>query len=409
MNKKTLPIFLAFLCMGFGDVVGPLVGLVKESFDVSNFQAQLMTFSGFIMFGVLAVPMGVFQSKRGKKLVMDLGLIIAFIGLLLPMLNGMYGPKTELAEAGPMKFYVLFASILLLGAGATTLQVVGNPIMRDVSEPGRFSSNLSLGQSVKAVGSSMGFLLPPIAVKYFNMDWTLLFPIYSGLILINFVWFHFARIEEKKDESQKPASLLSCLALLGNRYVAMMVMAIFVYVGAEVSMSSGVPILLKEKFNVGEFGLWVSWALFFLPILVGRFTGGLILRKLSPKTFLLLTVLISLAGLGCMFVGIKAVTFAGVVLIGLGFANIFPLVFSIAVDSMPERANELSGLMVTAIVGGAFVPPLMGFIADKTSNLVGFVVPLAAILYILFVALKVLTQTVTEPAAVSSASVGSEV
>ena len=387
--KKTLPIFLAFLCMGFGDVVGPLVGLVKDSFDVSNFQAQLMTFSGFIMFGILAVPMGVFQSKKGKKIVMDIGLTVAFLGLLIPIFNGMYGPKVDLAEAGQMKFYVLLISILLLGAGATTLQVVGNPIMRDVSAPGKYSSNLSLGQSVKAVGSSMGFLLPPFALKYFDMDWTLLFPIYSLLILINLIWFNFAKIEEKKDTEEQPASLKSCLALLGNGYVAMMVAAIFVYVGAEVSMSSGVPILLKEKFGLSEFGLWVSWALFFLPILVGRFTGGLVLRKMLPKKFLIVTVLISLFGLACMFVGIKAVTFFGVILIGLGFANIFPLIFSIAVDSMPERSNELSGLMVMAIVGGAFIPPIMGFVADKTSNVIGFVVPLLAILYIMWVSMMV--------------------
>lgn len=387
MNKKTLPIFLAFLCMGFGDVVGPLVGLVKDSFEVSNFQAQLMTFSGFIMFGVLAVPMGVLQSKKGKKLIMNLGLIVALLGLVIPILNGMYGSKVDLANAGQSKFYILFFSILLLGAGATTLQVVGNPIMRDVSAPGKFSSNLSLGQSVKAVGSSMGFLLPPLAVKYFNMDWTLLFPIYSVLILITLAWFHVVKVEAKQDDAAEPATLLSCLALLGNRYVLMMVMAIFLYVGAEVSMSSGVPILLKEKFGIGEFGLWVGWALFFLPILVGRFIGGLLLRSMKPAVFLLMTVLLSLAGLGCMFVGIKALTFVGVILIGFGFANIFPLVFSIAIDAMPQRTNELSGLMVMAIAGGAIVPPIMGFVADKTSTQVGFVVPLVAVAYIFIVAL----------------------
>jgi fucose permease len=235
----------------------------------------------------------------------------------------------------------------------------------------------------------MGFLLPPIAAKYFNMDWTLLFPIYSVLILINIIWFHFAKIEEKKDSAEQPASLASCLSLMSNSFVAMMVMAIFLYVGAEVSMSSGVPILLKEKFGLSEFGLWVSWALFFLPILVGRFTGGLVLRKMSPKKFLILTVILSLAGMVCMFLGIKAITFLGVILIGLGFANIFPLVFSIAVDTMPERSNELSGLMVMAIVGGAFIPPIMGFVADRTSILVGFIVPLLAIIYILWVSIMV--------------------
>ena len=168
----------------------------------------------------------------------------------------------------------------------------------------------------------------------------------------------------------------------------MMVLAIFLYVGAEVSMSSGVPILMKEKFGIMKFGLWVTWALFFLPILFGRFAGGLILRKTEAKKFLIITVILSLTGLILMFTGIKIMTFASIVLIGLGFSNIFPLIFSITIDKIPERSNELSGLMVTAIVGGAILPPLMGFVADKTSVLLGFIIPLLAILYILFVAIR---------------------
>lgn len=385
---KTVPIYLAFLCMGFGDVVGPLVSLVKDSFDVSNFQAQLMTFSGFIMFGILSIPIGLLQDKKGKKYIMNLGLIIAFIGLIIPVINGMYGPAIELSSAGHGKYYVLLFSILLLGAGATTLQVVGNPIMRDVSPEGQYSSNLSFAQSVKAIGSSLGFLLPPIAVQFFNLDWTLLFPIYSFLILINLLLFNAVGFEEKIKDSEKAATLKSCFSLLANPYVLTMVLAIFLYVGAEVSMSSGVPILMKEKFGIMKFGLWVTWGLFFLPILIGRFTGGLILRVLAPKKFLVITVIISLVGLILLFLGLEILTFTGIVLTGLGFANIFPLIFSITVDKMPERSNELSGLMVTAIVGGAILPPIMGFIADKTTILIGFAVPLLAIFYIFIVALK---------------------
>jgi len=96
----------------------------------------------------------------------------------------------------------------------------------------------------------------------------------------------------------------------------------------------------------------------------------------------------SLIGLVLMFTGDQTITFISIILIGLGFANIFPLIFSITVDKMPERSNELSGLMVTAIVGGAFIPPLMGYVADLTSVLVGFIIPLLAVVYILIVTLK---------------------
>lgn len=385
---KTAPIFLAFLCMGFGDAVGPLVSLVKESFDLSNFQAQLISLSGFLMFGLISIPLGVLQDKRGKKYMMNLGLFIALIGLVIPILNGMYGPIINLENATQGKFIILLFAILFLGAGATTLQVVGNPIMRDISPDGKYSSNLSFAQSVKAIGSSLGFLLPPFALQFFNLDWSILFPIYSILILINLLWFNAVKFEEKIDHSKKAASLKSCLSLLKNKYVLMMVMGIFFYVGAEVSMSSGVPILIKEKFGITDFGLWVAWALFFLPILIGRFTGGIILRHLKPALFLLITVIISLLGLALMFTGDQTITFISIVLIGLGFANIFPLIFSITVDKMPERSNELSGLMVTAIVGGAIIPPIMGYVADLTTVLTGFIIPLLAVVYILIVTLK---------------------
>ena len=169
----------------------------------------------------------------------------------------------------------------------------------------------------------------------------------------------------------------------------LMVMGIFFYVGAEVSMSSQVPLLMKEKYNIGNLGLWVSWGLFFLPILFGRAIGSYILRSMLPSRFLLLTILISALGILFLFIGGQILAFAGIVMIGLGFANIFPLIFSITVDHLPERTNELSGLMVTAIVGGALIPPITGKVADLSGNiLMGFMVPLACIIYIAYIALR---------------------
>ena len=217
-----------------------------------------------------------------------------------------------------------------------------------------------------------------------GMDWTLLFPIYAVLILITFGLTSSLQVKEVKHEDEAPASFKSCVSLLKNKYVLMMVMSIFVYVGAEVSMSSGIPILLKEEFGIEGFSLWLSWGLFFLPILIGRFSGAAILTKIKPMKFLFVTVILSIVGVLMLLAGNTFVAYVGIVLVGLGFANIFPLVFSITVDKMPERANELSGLMVTAIVGGAFIPPLMGILADSTSVRLGFLVPLVCLIYILF-------------------------
>ena len=399
--KKAWPVFLVFLAMGFGDVVGPMVSLSKETFALSNFMAQLLPFSGFLLFGFLSVPMGILQDRKGKKHLMLLGLGIALVGLVIPMFVGMYGPRPQITPGDSMKFLVLLASIFLLGAGATTLQVVGNPIMRDVSPEGAYSRNLSLAQAIKAIGSSLGFLLPPIAVAAFGLDWPLLFPIYAGIIVLTLAACLPLPVSEAKDPNAKPVTFGSCFELLlGDGFVLMMVLGIFLYVGAEVCFSSGVPLLLKDKFGITGFGLWVSWALFFLPILVGRFTGAVVLKWMAPRKFLVATTAVSVVGILCVFSGMRAVTFTGIVLAGLGFANIFPLIFSITIDSKPERSNEISGLMVTAIVGGAIIPPLMGLLADAARSVqLGFLVPLAALLYITWTGLANLKRSTAEPVA----------
>jgi len=369
-KNKTFPIFLAFLAMGFGDVVGPLVSLVKESFEVSNFIASLITTSGFIMFGVLSIPLGVYQDKKGKKFILLLGLLIALLGLVIPILFGMYGKTATIDESSFTKLYALFVSIFLLGAGATTLQVAGNPIMRDVSPEGRYSSNLSMGQAVKAVGSSLGFLVPPAVAVWF------------GLELVTTL-----NVDEKKHQDTSPASLFSSLLLLGNPFVALMVLGIFLYVGAEVSMSAQIPILMDKVYGIGDFGLWMAWGLFFLPIFLGRLAGAFVLRKIRAGRFLMFSIVLSVFGMLMLFFGSQYFAFTGIVLIGLGFSNIFPLIFSITVDAMPGRTNELSGLMVTAIFGGAVIPPITGAVADFDVQL-AFLVPAFCVFYIFILALK---------------------
>jgi MFS transporter, FHS family, L-fucose permease len=108
-----------------------------------------------------------------------------------------------------------------------------------------------------------------------------------------------------------------------------------------------------------------------------------VLTWIKPKRFFVSTCLLSIAGLLGIFLPFEPTAVVGFFLAGLGFANIFPLIFSITIDARPAQANALSGLMVTAIVGGAFLPPLMGLLSDATHSVkAGFVVPLAAILFI---------------------------
>ncbi len=140
MRLRTLPVFLAFLAMGFGDIGGSLASLAKSEFHLTNVAASLLPLAALLPFGLLSIAAGVFQDKKGKKFVLMTGLLIALAGLL----SGSYRLDS---------FPRLLTTMLLLGSGAAILQVAGNPIMRDVSGEGKYSRNLSFGQFVKAIGS----------------------------------------------------------------------------------------------------------------------------------------------------------------------------------------------------------------------------------------------------------------
>jgi len=386
-HPSALPVFLAFLAMGFGDAAGPFVGLARQQFSLSNFAAQLIALSGFIMFGVLSVPMGVYQDKKGKKFVLMLGLAIMLSGVLIPTLFGL------------ATFPVLLLTVLMLGAGAAVLQVAGNPLVRDVSGEGSYSRNLSLAQFVKAIGSLSGPLIPVIAARALGLSWRVVFPVFSVAIAITLISGATLSLQ-RAPASHQSATLRSCLALLKNSYIATMVVAIFLYVGAEVCLSSGIPLYLRDRFGVdiARIGL-LGTGLFFAALTVGRFSGGLVLSWIKPKPFFVSTCLLSIAGLAGLFTSSERMAVLGFFVAGLGFANVFPLIFSITIDALPEHANALSGLMVTAIVGGAFLPPLMGLIADAVhSTQAGFVVPLAAILFLTWTAIVNLKGTHRAPA-----------
>lgn len=388
MNKKTLPVFLIFISMGMIDSAGPMVSLAQGSFKISNTMASLLPMLAYIMYGLLSVPIGLVQDKKGKKFVLNLGLTIALLGLVIPIFSGMYG-KMIVDSSSLMQFYKILTAILLLGAGGAIIQVSGNPIMRDISEEGQYSKNLSLAQSFITVGSSMGFIIPVIMLRAFGLDWSILFPLFSCIVLINFVLFNTVKITENKNLNEHHASFKSCFKLLGNGYVFAMVLGLFIYCGVEICMSAHVPILLREKFmiSVEKLGLLISWSLFYLPILAGRFLGSLIMSGIAPKRLLLFTALLALTGIILMFNSSFIITLIGILLVGFGFANIFPLIFSITIEHMPEHTNELSGLLVSAIAGGAFIPPIMGLVADSTSIQTAFIVPVLCILYLLFVAI----------------------
>ncbi len=385
-----MSMFFVFLAMGFGDAANQLVSVVEKAFNVSPFVASFVSLSGMIMFGLLSVPAGVWQSKIGKKNMLVVGLALFLAGSLLPVIT--------------FTFPVILFSVLLMGAGATILQVSGNPLIRDVSEEGRYSSMLSFAQSFKAVGTLSTSLIlvligtslmkyrwfsftPEGAAEPINMGFRILFPIFAVVLLLTLLLVIVFVPSNAGKSDEKPTTVANCLRALGNPFILMMFLAIFFYCGAEASMFNRIPSILSE--NVQSITPAVGNIVLILSLLVGRFLGGVILRKISAGKFLAITIGVSIVGNVLLFLPYNQfTTWLSFILVGVGFANIFPLVFSICVEHRPELSNEISGLMTTAIVGAAIVPLLTGAFANIGVRY-AFIVPLCCLAYLCFVAVKV--------------------
>jgi fucose permease len=139
-----------------------------------------------------------------------------------------------------------------------------------------------------------------------------------------------------------------------------------------------------EESTASKFGP----AFFFLMLTVGRLVGGAVLTLLTPRTFFRISAALGLIGGLVLTLGNSSTAILGVLMAGLGFANIWPMLFSITVEEEPARGSELSGLMCMAISGGAIVPLVMGKLVDVDLGANAFVVPVACFVYLLVLSLK---------------------
>ena len=374
--KKSIPVFFAFLMMGVADAMGPLSDAVKAQYQLSNVMASLLSFFVFIAFAVFSVPGGLLAARIGKKNLLLIGLGLNAAAMLVP----------TLITPG---FALLLGCIFVLGVGTTFLQVAANPIMRDVSPEGAFGRNLSFAQGIKGIGSTLStYLVTAIAsiALLQGMGWRGAFPMFSALMAIAFAMVLLLKVKET--QADVPPSIRSSLGLLKVPAFLMAVVGIFLYVGAEVCLGRFLFPAMKEMGMDAATASKFGPALFFGLLTVGRLLGGVALNLMSPRACFRLSAFLGVLGTGLLMSGVTSLAIAGVFAAGLGFANIWPMLFSITVEEKPESANELSGLMCMAISGGAIVPLVMGQLMDSGLKSLAFVVPAVCFGYLLLLSLK---------------------
>jgi fucose permease len=376
MRLNTLPIFMAFFLMGLADAMGPMSEGVRQQYQLSNVIASLLPFFVYIAFAIFSLPGGLLSSRIGKKKLLLLGLGLNAFALLVPSL---WLPS----------FPLLLGCIFILGVGTTFLQVAGNPIMRDVSPEGAYGRNLSFAQGIKGLGSTAStYILSAVTtlVLFRNMGWRSAFPLFFVLMVLAFLFVSMLKVKEAK--ADQPPSLGSSLGLLKNSAFLLAVVGIFLYVGAEACMGRFLkPAFIGMGMDADKAGAYGP-TLFFLLLTIGRLLASAVLTIMTPRTCFRLSALLGLLGAAGLMTGMNSLAIPGVVLAGLGFANIWPMLFSITIEDKPECSNELSGLMCMAISGGALVQLLMGWFRDIGWQSTSFIVPAACFVFLLILSMK---------------------
>lgn len=367
---KLLPVMLTFFTMGFVDLVGIATNYIKADFVLSDTLANLMASMVFVWFFLLSVPTGLLMNKIGRKKTVLLSLLVTIPSLLIPLIS--------------YSFVSMLISFTLLGIGNTLMQVSLNPLLASIVSGKRMSSSLTFGQFVKAIASFIAPILAAWAAVKFG-DWRfILYPAFAAIAIIAFFYLGVVRIEEEKI-ADKPVSLKESFGLLGDRYVLVFFLGIMAHVGLDVGINATAPKLLMEHLGVSLSVAGYATSFYFIFRTVGCLMGSYMLAKFGDRRVFIVSISMILIGILCLFSYNETIMYTGIGLFGLGNSNIFPVMFSQALVRVPGSQNEVSGLMITGISGGAIFPLLMGVASDTLKSQVGALIILLLLISYLFI------------------------
>ena len=374
-SLKLIPVMLAFFAMGFVDLVGIASNYLKADLGLSDSEANIFPSLVFFWFLIFSVPTGMLMNRIGRKKTVLLSLIVTFLSLVIPIFDDAY--------------MVMLISFSLLGIGNALMQTSLNPLLSNIVSGDKLASSLTFGQFVKAIAS---FLAPYIAmwgatqaIPSMGLGWRVLFPVYMVIAVIAVLLLGTTSIRETKEEG-RPATFGECLALLGKPFILLCFIGIMCHVGIDVGTNTTAPKILMERLGMTLADAGFATSLYFIFRTAGCFSGAFILRKVSSKGFFAFSVfLMLLAMTGLLFFHSKEIIYACIALIGFGNSNVFSIIFAQALLSMPNKQNEVSGLMIMGLFGGTIFPIFMGVASDMLASQAGAILVLCVgVAYLLF-------------------------
>jgi len=371
--SKMLPVLFGYFIMGFVDLVGIATNYVKQDFALSDTLANMLPMTLFLWFAILSVPTGMMMNKLGRKQTVLLSMTITFLAMVLPLLSYSF-PMTLVAFG-------------LLGIGNTIIQVSLNPLLTNVVRGDRLTSSLTLGQFIKAIAAFLGPIIAGFAASSFA-DWKYIFMIFAAITVLSGLWLLVTQIHEEPI-TQKNSAFADSFGLLKDKTILMLFLGIVFVVGIDVGLNTTIPKFLMERCGILLEKAGLGTSLYFIARTIGTFAGAIILVKYSGRKFFLWSMLAAIPALIVMLLignlwGILSMIF----LIGLAVANVFSIIFSAALRLRSDRANEISGLLIMGVAGGAVIPLIMGIVSDSLGQTGGMAVLLLALAYLLFNAFK---------------------
>lgn len=370
-------IMLTFFVISFlTNVIGALNDDFINGFHISGFFASFYPFAFFIAYGLVSIPTSMILEKYKEKKIMIFGFIVAFLGSLLLAL-----------EPTPSTTAI---SLFLVGSGMAMLQVVINPLLRTAGGEEHYAFNSVLAQLIFGGASFLSPLVYSYFVVHFNdadnkfltlfhsivpadLPWVSLywqFAVISLLMIIIIRVTKFPPVELKEDE--KAGTWATHFALFKSPVVVAFFIAMICYVGTEQGLNNNISEFLKtyhafDPKTTGAQALSYFWGL----MLVGGIVGLFLLKILDSRKVLIGFTIAALICLSAGIFGSSKVSLIAFPAVGFFASVMYPIIFSLALNSVREHHGSFAGILVTGIIGGAIIPLIIGGISSLTELRIG--------------------------------------
>lgn len=364
-------------------VIGVIIDKFQAEYNLPLQIAALLPFAFYLAYGLFSIPFGIAMDRVGARFVLLLGMALMTLGSFLFYISNNY--------------IIVILMIFTIGIGVTAIQTAGNPFIRELDAPSKYTANLTAVIGIGALGYAISPLLVPL-VESNGLSWNsvyLIFGIINALLLFLLFLAKFPEVHILEEERIRATHVIS---LLKNPLILAYSLGIFLYVGAEVGTSSYILIFMNKVHGVGyQDSFWDAgsiWyaafpsksalvvALFWLLQAAGRLIISLMMKHISEKKIFIFHSIGTIVFLLTAIFGDTNISLIAFALVGYFTCASFTSIFSAAINSYDSHHGTISGILGTAIVGGAFLGWLVGAVGGLLNMQWAMVINLVAFTYV---------------------------